>query len=78
MPRAQQSSRPASTANPQCFGDRRCVGAHEPQPTEGRLGMLIEFTLAKTHNRDAAAFTRFPNDLAKELSFGCMHESVGG
>ena len=31
-PRGRQSSRLASTANPRCCGDRRCVRAHEPQP----------------------------------------------
>lgn len=45
-------------------------------PPECRIRMLIQFTLAKAHDRDAAAFTCFASNLAKELSFGRMHQSV--
>jgi hypothetical protein len=38
--------------------------------------MLIQFTLAKTKDRDATTFTCFANNGAKELSFGCKHQSV--
>jgi len=43
---------------------------------ECRVCTLIQFALAKTHDRDAAAFACFASNLAKELSFGCMHQSM--
>jgi len=52
------------------------------QPTSSgntwNFSNLTQFTLAKTHDRDAATFTCFANNGAKELSFGCMHQSMRG
>jgi hypothetical protein len=58
------------------------VANHQPREcgslpeSRVRTLRLIEFALAKTLDREAAWFTCFANNPPKELSFGCMHQSV--
>jgi len=40
--------------------------------------LFVQFALANTYYRNVTAFACFPDDLAKELSFGCMNQRVRG
>jgi hypothetical protein len=44
--------------------------------SECRVRTIFQFTLTDTYDGDAAAFTGFANNFAKEFSFGRMHQSV--